>query len=125
MRASAFLTALLAAPALAQLHSLATRAGLKYFGTALDNGYFSDTAYMALIDNTQEVGQLVPENGQKWAYVQPTQGTFTYSNADVVPNRAAQKGQLLRCHTLTWHSQLPSWGEWFTLRSRRIARPTN
>ena len=111
MRVSTALTAILATPGAAQLHSLAVQAGLKYFGSALDNGYFSDSAYMAILDNMQEVGQLVPENGQKWAYVEPSQGSFAYSNADAVPNMAAQNGQLLRCHTLTWHSQLPSWGE--------------
>jgi endo-1,4-beta-xylanase len=110
---SAYLAGLLAActPAAAQLHNLAVSAGLKYFGSCLDNGHRSDAGYMNIINNKAEVGQLVPENGQKWAYVEPSRGTFTYNDADVVPNIAAANGQVLRCHTLTWHSQLPSWGK--------------
>ncbi|CAI4212871.1 unnamed protein product [Parascedosporium putredinis] len=115
---SAYIASLLAAcatPAVGQLHQLAVNAGLKYFGTCLDNSHTSDAALMAIINNSAEVGQLVPENGQKWAYVQPTQNSFTYTTADVIPNLATSKNLVLRCHTLTWHSQLPNWvanGSW-------------
>ncbi|CAM1500515.1 Fc.00g096770.m01.CDS01 [Cosmosporella sp. VM-42] len=93
----------------AQLHNLAVNAGLLYFGTAVDNGYTSDTAYMAIVNSADEFGQLVPENGQKWDSTEPSQGTFSYTKGDVVPNLAAKNGQVLRCHALTWYSQLPSW----------------
>ena len=95
----------------AQLHSLAVNAGLLYFGTAVDNGYTSDAAYVAIVNDADEFGQLVPENGQKWDSTEPSQGTFSYSKGDVVPSLAAKNGQVLRCHALTWYSQLPTWGE--------------
>lgn len=69
----------------AQLHSLALRAGLDYFGTALDERYVSsDTTYRSIYTDASEFGQFVPENGQKWANVQPSRGSFSYSQGDIV-----------------------------------------
>lgn len=108
---SALINLLAASAASAQLHSLALDAGLSYFGTAMDNGYTDDSDFMAIVNDVDEFGQLVPENGQKWDATEPSRGSFTYTNADVVPDLAKSNGQVLRCHTLTWYSQLPSWGE--------------
>ncbi|KAF5021529.1 hypothetical protein F66182_6439 [Fusarium sp. NRRL 66182] len=109
MHKSALLGLLASSPVSAQLHSLAQAAGLEYFGSAVDNGYLSDAPYKALADDVQEFGQLVPENGQKWDSTEPARDQFTYTGADVVPDLAKKNGQVLRCHALTWHSQLPSW----------------
>ncbi len=40
---------------------------------------------------------------------EPTRGTFTFTNGDVVANLAKANGQLLRGHNCVWHNQLPSW----------------
>ncbi|RSL73339.1 hypothetical protein CEP54_000310 [Fusarium duplospermum] len=109
MYKTALLGLLASSPVSAQLNSLAQAAGLQYFGTTVDNGYLSDEAYKALADDTEEFGQLVPENGQKWDSMEPSNGKFSYEKADVVPDLAKKNGQILRCHALTWHSQLPSW----------------
>ncbi|WAO95179.1 Beta-xylanase [Fusarium falciforme] len=109
MYKTALLGLLASSPVSAQLNSLAQAAGLQYFGTTVDNGYLSDEAYKALADDTEEFGQLVPENGQKWDSTEPANGKFSYEKADVVPDLAKKNGQVLRCHALTWHSQLPSW----------------
>ncbi|KAK3385234.1 glycoside hydrolase superfamily [Podospora didyma] len=117
MHTKAFLAALLA-PAVvsAQLNDLAVRAGLKYFGTALREGAInSDSAYAAILSDKKEFGQLVPENGQKWDATEATRGTFTYASGDITANKAKANGQGLRCHTMVWYSQLPSWvsgGTW-------------
>jgi endo-1,4-beta-xylanase len=111
MHKTTLLGLLASSPVSAQLHSLAQAAGLKYFGSAVDNGYLSDAPYSKLADDVEEFGQLVPENGQKWETVEPKQGDFVYTTADVVPDLAKKNGQILRCHALTWHSQLPTWGE--------------
>lgn len=102
----------LAAPAAvsAQLHDLAVSAGLEYFGTALGEGNTGDTAYMDIASDTSEFGQLTPENGQKWESTEPSRGQFSYDSGDIVTGIAAANGQVARCHTLTWYSQLPSWG---------------
>ncbi|OLN88358.1 Endo-1,4-beta-xylanase 1-like protein 1 [Colletotrichum chlorophyti] len=116
MYAKALLAAILGSGlASAQLNTLALRAGLKYFGTAVGEGQINDATYMALVNNKNEFGQLVPENGQKWDSLEPSRNTFTYTRGDIVPNIAKANGQILRCHALTWHSQLPSWvsnGQW-------------
>ncbi|KAH7306039.1 family 10 glycosyl hydrolase [Stachybotrys elegans] len=110
MRGSSLLVGLAAlSGASAQLHQLATRAGLLYFGTAVGEGQINDGTYMRYVDNTAEFGQLVPENGQKWDSTEPNRGQFSYGSADVVPRRAAANRQILRCHALVWHSQLPNW----------------
>lgn len=103
----------LAAPAavIAQLHSLAVDAGLLYWGTAVGNQATQDQAFMAIVNNVEEIGQLVPENGQKWEPTEPNRGQFSFEEGDVVANLAAQNGQILRCHTLVWYNQLPGWGE--------------
>nr|XP_036582483.1 glycosyl hydrolase family 10 protein [Colletotrichum truncatum]KAF6791187.1 glycosyl hydrolase family 10 protein [Colletotrichum truncatum] len=100
----------------AQLNTLAVRAGLAYFGTAVDERRTtSDATYMSIVNNTNEFGSLVPENGQKWNSIEPSQNTFSFTQGDIIPNIAKANGQILRCHTLTWHSQLPNWvssGTW-------------
>ncbi|KAK1777255.1 glycoside hydrolase superfamily [Copromyces sp. CBS 386.78] len=105
-----------AAGVTAQLNDLAVAAGLKYFGTCGSEGNInSDTTYRNILNNKSEFGQLVPENGQKWDATEPSRGQFSYSSGDIVAGVAKTNGQLLRCHTLVWYSQLPSWvsgGSW-------------
>ncbi|KAI8944976.1 family 10 glycosyl hydrolase [Xylaria longipes] len=110
------LAALLALPgASAQLNKLAKAAGKLYFGSATDNGELTDTSYVNILKDTNEFGQITPGNGQKWQYTEPSQGQFSYTSGDQIAGVAATNGQLLRCHTLVWYSQLPSWvssGTW-------------
>ncbi|KAM0330141.1 hypothetical protein ACHAQA_004314 [Verticillium albo-atrum] len=116
MFAKVFVAALLGSHAVsAQLHSLAVSAGLEFFGTTVDERQVNDAQYRSFVDNTAEFGQVVPENGQKWQSTGPSQGVFSYTQGDIVPNVAKANKQILRCHTLTWHSQLPNWvssGTW-------------
>ncbi|KAI0417040.1 family 10 glycosyl hydrolase [Xylaria grammica] len=113
---STALTALLALPgASAQLNKLAKAAGLLYFGSATDNGELTDTNYVNILKDTDEFGQITPGNAQKWQYIEPSQGSFSYTSGDQIADLAKESGQLLRCHTLVWYSQLPSWvssGSW-------------
>lgn len=92
------------------LHSLMVAAGKLYFGTAMDTKNFNDTAYQAISTNQNEFGMFTPENSQKWDATEPRQGQFSFTQADAVAMKVKSNGQLLRCHTLTWHSQLPSFG---------------
>lgn len=109
MRSNALLLAS-ASAVTAQLNDLALSAGLEFFGTALGEGNTGDTQYMSIAGDTSEFGQLTPENGQKWESTEPTRGQFDYSSGDIVPDIAEANGQITRCHTLTWYSQLPGWG---------------
>ncbi|KAJ1337269.1 endo-1,4-beta-xylanase [Microdochium nivale] len=97
----------------ASLHELAVAAGKMYYGSATDNGELTDAPYVEILK--AEFGSTTPGNGQKWAYTEPERGQFTFSQGDVVASFADANKMLLRCHTLAWHSQLPSWvsgGSW-------------
>lgn len=94
-------------PAGQGLHSLFVASGKLFFGTATDTNNINDVPYQAIATNQSEFGMIVPENSQKWEAVQPTLRQFVYNNSDVVASRAKANRQLFRCHTLTWHSQLP------------------
>ncbi|KUI65033.1 Endo-1,4-beta-xylanase 1 [Cytospora mali] len=93
----------------AQLNQLAVAAGKKYFGSATDNGELDDTAYTAVLSDSSEFGQITPGNTQKWQYTEPENGTFSYTEGDVVVDFAKNNSQIVRCHNLVWYSQLPSW----------------
>ncbi|KAF2198010.1 putative endo-1,4-beta-xylanase [Delitschia confertaspora ATCC 74209] len=91
------------------LNTRAVAAGKAYFGSATDNGELTDTAYAAGLNNTADFGQITPGNSMKWDSIEPSRGVFSYAKGDVIANLAKANGQKLRCHTLVWHSQLPSW----------------
>jgi endo-1,4-beta-xylanase len=94
-----------------QLNKLAKAKGLKYFGSATDNPELTNTQYVAILSNTSNFGQITPGNTQKWVYTEPTQGTFTFAEGDVITSFAEANGQMLRCHNLVWYNELPSWGK--------------
>ncbi|KAF6827646.1 Endo-1,4-beta-xylanase 5 [Colletotrichum musicola] len=97
------------------LHELAVKSGKLFFGTATDTNLFGDAAYMGVLNRTGEFGLFVPENSQKWDATEKTQGEFRFEKADGVVGIARANGAMVRCHALTWHSQLPqfvSQGTW-------------
>ncbi|EAW06989.1 putative endo-1,4-beta-xylanase [Aspergillus clavatus NRRL 1] len=99
----------------AGLNTAAKAKGLKYLGSATDNGELSDAPYVAQLSNTEDFGQLTPGNSMKWDATEPSQNSFSYAGGDAIVNLAQANGQLMRCHTLVWHSQLPNWvssGTW-------------
>lgn len=62
-----------------------------------------------------QFSSLTPGNAMKWGTVEPTQGTFNWSEADQIVAFAQAHNQQVRGHTLVWHSQNPSWltnGTW-------------
>jgi len=112
------------------LHSLFVAAGKLYWGTAIETNNFNDSAYLAIANNRNEFGMYVPENSQKWEEIQPALTDFEFTNPDAVLARARANGQMFRCHTLTWHSQLPAFvanGTWTrdTLAAVIVAHITN
>ncbi|KAK0500455.1 beta-1,4-endoxylanase, partial [Armillaria luteobubalina] len=119
-----------ASPAIATsttpLNSAALAAGKLYFGTATDNPELTDAPYVAILNQRTMFGQITAANSMKWACstafvvftvfirrsqdaTEPSRGTFTFAQGDVIANLAASNGQLLRGHNCVWHNQLPSW----------------
>ena len=62
-----------------------------------------------ILDNWGDFGSVTPENAMKWESTEPTRGNFTFAGADAVRDYAVSKKKQLHCHTLVWHSQLPTW----------------
>ncbi|PVF98116.1 hypothetical protein CPB86DRAFT_814988 [Serendipita vermifera] len=91
------------------LHDLAKAAGKQYFGVAVGYNQYTNATYKVNLDNTHLFGQVTPENEMKWDATEPSQGSFSYGNADTIVNWAVASGREVRGHTLVWHSQLPSW----------------
>jgi endo-1,4-beta-xylanase len=111
MRLSSIAAPLLAVSGVqANLNQLAKAAGKLYFGSATDNGELSDSAYTAILSNSNEFGQITPGNTQKWQYTEPSEGSYSYTQGDIITSFAEANGQILRCHNLVWYEQLPSWG---------------
>ncbi|KAK8230569.1 glycoside hydrolase superfamily [Phyllosticta capitalensis] len=116
---SAALTSLLAASAVqagpisrraaAGLNAAGKAAGLEYFGSATDNPELSDSDYMAILNNSDQFGQITPGNSMKWDTIEASRGTFSFTKGDAIADLAEANGQKLRCHNLVWHNQLPSW----------------
>jgi endo-1,4-beta-xylanase len=80
--------------------------GRSYIGTSLT--IRSDNTEQNLIKSA-EFGSITPENAMKWDATEPNRGQFSWGNADAIANFATQNNKQMRCHTLVWYSQLPSW----------------
>jgi endo-1,4-beta-xylanase len=77
-------------------------------GTAVNtDALASDAPYRAAVG--REFDSVTPENVMKWEVVEPTQGHYDWTQADRLVAYARAHGQLVRGHTLVWHSQNPAW----------------
>ncbi|WP_051585735.1 endo-1,4-beta-xylanase [Caldanaerobius polysaccharolyticus] len=52
---------------------------------------------------------LVAENAMKPISLEPTEGNFTFNNADAIVDFAIAHNMKMRGHTLLWHNQVPDW----------------
>lgn len=73
----------------------------------------------------REFSSLSPENQMKWEFIHPQQDVFNFGPADRIVRFAQRHHQVVRGHTLLWHSQNPAWleqGEFTPAQLRRILR---
>jgi endo-1,4-beta-xylanase len=54
-------------------------------------------------------GQITPENHMKPVEIQPSEGTFTFGQADELMQFAKDNDLLVYGHVLVWHSQIGDW----------------
>ncbi len=81
----------------------------------------NDSAYRETL--AAEFGSLTPENQLKWEFVHPPErDTFAFDAADAIVDFAEEHGQVVRGHTLLWHSQNPGWLEQGDFSPRRAPR---
>lgn len=71
--------------------------------------FTDDEDYRAFL--TEEVSSLTPENQLKWEFLRPSQDEYDFAGSDAVVEFAQENGQVVRGHTLLWHSQNPAWLE--------------
>lgn len=83
-------------------------------GTAIDMAPLrSEAGYRTRAG--KEFSMLTPANAMKMDALQPSQGKFSWSEADELVNFAESHAQRVHGHTLVWHRQIPSWletGNW-------------
>src|SRR5215213_8716355 len=89
------------------LRALADEVGLRV-GVAVNTDLLGENkAYTRIVN--QQFNTVTPENVMKWEVVEPNRGTYNWAPADELVASARRNGQLVRGHTLVWHSQLPKW----------------
>jgi endo-1,4-beta-xylanase len=97
------------ADAATTLGASAAERGGRYFGAAVAAGKLGDGTYVNILNT--EFNSVTPENELKWDATEPSQGNFTFGNADRIVNHATSRGMRVRGHTLLWHSQQPGWAQ--------------
>lgn len=85
--------------------------------------FTSDRKYRQVL--AAEFSSVSPENQTKWEYIHPERGRYNFGMADAIVRFAKQNGQVVRGHTLLWHSQNPEWleqGKFTAAELREILR---
>ena len=110
-------------PTLKTLRQLGDRANLK-IGVAVGmDALHNDATYRHLA--ATQFSSVTPENVMKWEVVEPQRGQYDYSQAEELIRFAKKNKQIVRGHTLVWHSQLPTWvttGTFTSAQFRQIMR---
>ncbi|WP_193105017.1 endo-1,4-beta-xylanase [Brachybacterium sp. FME24] len=106
-------------PGLAKKDNLAWAAGAEIaIGSAVaGGGHHTDESYPPPLTGDADYRDLLgreftsvsAENQMKWDHLRPEPGAFAFEDADAIMEFAAQHGQVVRGHTLLWHSQNPDW----------------
>jgi endo-1,4-beta-xylanase len=122
-------------PGLAKKDNLAFAAGstLKIGCAVAGGGHHADQPYPAPFTHDQpyrdllasEFTSLSAENQMKWDHLRPAQDVYAFEDADAIMEFAEANGQVVRGHTLMWHSQNPAWleqGDFTPAQLREILR---
>jgi endo-1,4-beta-xylanase len=93
-----------------------TTEGLKDFFTPAEYFYMGVAIPSSFVDNQARVNlikrhfnSVTADNDMKWSSLQPTEGTFNFTNADKIVAFAQANNMKVRGHCLCWHNQVPAW----------------
>jgi endo-1,4-beta-xylanase len=78
-----------------------------YMGVAISPSFLDNQAKANLIK--RHFNSITADNDMKWSSIQPTEGTFNFTNADRIVSFAQANGMKVRGHCLCWHNQVPAW----------------
>ncbi|MDQ0675059.1 MULTISPECIES: endo-1,4-beta-xylanase [Micrococcaceae] len=73
------------------------------------NPFTYDQQYREVL--AAEFSSVSPENQAKWEFIHPQRDQYRFAEMDAIVEFAQQHGQVVRGHTLFWHSQNPAWLE--------------
>ncbi|WP_049571796.1 endo-1,4-beta-xylanase [Streptomyces sp. SBT349] len=59
----------------------------------------------------RQFSSVSPENQMKWEFIHPERDRYDFGAADAIVDFAERHRQVVRGHTLLWHSQNPAWLE--------------
>lgn len=98
------------APSTGGMPNNATTLAAKYegyfsIGAAVDSQSVSTHADLL----RKHFNSITPENEMKFESLQPSEGNFTFADADRIVDFATRNGMKVRGHALVWHTQNPSW----------------
>lgn len=103
---SLFAAGTTAAHAADPLRQVAARQGI-HFGSAIADQHLSIPQYRQIAG--EQFSAVTAENEMKWESLEGRRGQYNWGPADSIIDFAEQNDQIVRGHTLVWHSQLPSW----------------
>jgi endo-1,4-beta-xylanase len=89
------------------LASMAGELGLR-FGVAVDTDALADDRKYRHLATTQ-FSSVTAENVMKWGPMERVRGQVDWAPAETLIRSAVENDQLVRGHTLVWHSQTPAW----------------
>ena len=69
----------------------------------------ADIQGQAAVLLAKHFNSITSGNDMKWDATEPTEGNFTFAQADAEVAFAKANGMRVRGHTLVWHNQTPAW----------------
>jgi endo-1,4-beta-xylanase len=86
---------------------VAVAGGGHHVDQAYPDPFPNDAPYREVL--ATQFDSLTPENQLKWEFVHPARDEYNFAPADAIIDFAEENGQVVRGHTLLWHSQNPAW----------------
>lgn len=81
-------------------------------GAAVTPNKMQGDQYYAILE--KHFDSITPENHMKWAYLEPSQNSFSWEEGDYLVEYAQKTNSYFHGHVLVWHNQLPEWVEEFS-----------